>query len=87
MSVAMKINKKITISATITADNQSVTILSANVSTEGSDKNNFTQTDMNETLYRANRAEIRDQIRAFQDVVWEVQDEIAAEKAAETTEA
>lgn len=85
MTVTMKVNKKTSVNAQITADGSNVVFLSASISVDnGSDS--ITQTIQNKELYQANRADVREQISAFQSEIYELQDEMAAESD-EATEA
>lgn len=83
--MSLEINKSITLSATSTIEGTRVKNYNANFSTQdGSSSNN--ESIINIDLYNKNKAEIRKNDVAFQAKVYEVEDEIAADKEAVSKE-
>lgn len=85
MAASMKINKNITMSATVDVDGKNTVTLYAELSTSGGN-DRISQTVTDQEKYNLNKREIREQISIFQTKVWEQQDAISGESANGGTE-
>ena len=77
-------NKTITISGTSIIEGQVVVYMNASLSTDGSANENINKNINNQTLYEANKVDVRKDMRDFEDLIFEEQDKldsIIAEKA------
>lgn len=75
----MTITKSVSITATsVTAEGQAIAYFSANVSGNGTTSNMAVQ---NQDLYEANKKQVRSDKIAFDDAVYEVEDEQATKEA------
>lgn len=75
----MTITKSVSITATsVTAEGQAIAYFSANVSGNGTTSNMAVQ---NQDLYEANKKQVRADKIAFDDAVYEVEDEQATKEA------
>ncbi len=76
--MALTTKKNVTITGVSTIEGQQVAYFNATIpQDEGTSSINRTVT--NQTLYEANKTEVRADERAFQDKVYEVEDSLAAE--------
>lgn len=78
----MNITTSMTASAHIKIEETAVVYLSADLSTDGGN-DRVTQSVQNKELYDANKTEIREQIKRFQDEVYKMQDSIEAQNKEE----
>lgn len=78
-------NKTITISGTATIEGQIVVYMNASLSTDGSTNENINKNINNQTLYEANKVEVRKDMRDFEDLVYEEQDKLDTAIAELTT--
>lgn len=85
MAASMKINKNITMSATVDVDGKNTVTLYAELSTSGGN-DRISQAVTDQEKYNLNKREIREQISIFQTKVWEQQDAISGESANGGTE-
>lgn len=79
----LKTGKSITLTGSSMINDQVVVSLNATIPDDTGVANIRQYTNNNE-LYEANRTEVRQDVRAFQDKVYEIEDQIAAEQ--ETSE-
>lgn len=68
-------NKNITLSGTSTINGVQVVYMSATINTEGTNSENITKTIANQNLYINNKDEVRNDMAAFEQEVYKVQDE------------
>ena len=81
MAVITKSNKNIEITKNIEADNVQVEQVKAVINTSNPENANLTHYISNQTLYKANRAEVRAAEAAAEDEIYAEQDAIIAELA------
>ena len=74
----LKTTKQITLIGYSEIDGQNVVQLNASIPSD-TGVGNINQYIMNAELYDANKLEVRNDIRAFTDLVYEIEDEIALE--------
>ena len=78
-------NKTINISGNSVIDGQVVVYMNASLSTDGSTNENINKNINNQTLYEANKGEVRKDMRDFEDLVYEEQDKLDTAMAELTT--
>ena len=78
-------NKTINISGNSVIDGQVVVYMNASLSTDGSTNENINKNINNQTLYEANKVEVRKDMRDFEDLVYEEQDKLDTAMAELTT--
>ena len=71
----LKTNKSTTLSGYSEIDGQKVVSLNANITQENAGNTYISQNILNARLYSSNRAECREDVQAFQDKVWFIEDE------------
>lgn len=78
----LEIRKSMRMTGTIMIDNQVVSTLYAEFSTEmdANSNSSINETTQNKELYIANREEVRKQIQEFTEAVWAEQDELISNK-------
>lgn len=81
MAVITKSNKNIEITKNIEVDNVQVEQVKAVINTSNPENANLTHYISNQTLYKANRAEVRATEAAAEDEIYAEQDAIIAELA------
>jgi hypothetical protein len=81
MAVITKSNKNIEITKNIEVDNVQVEQVKAVINTSNPENANLTHYISNQTLYKANRAEVRAAEAAAEDEIYVEQDAIIAELA------
>ncbi|URZ87560.1 hypothetical protein [Floricoccus penangensis] len=74
--MALEIRKTITVQGESKINDKVIVYLSASVSTDGNSSNNITQSIQDPELYQANRVQCRKDTTAFQNVVYEIEDQI-----------
>lgn len=74
----LKTTKQITLTGYSEINGQNVVQLSANIPND-TGVGNINQYIMNAELYDANKVEVRNDVREFTDLVYEIEDEIALE--------
>lgn len=74
--MSLTTSKAITLRGTSTVDGQPVLTFNSNVSTESANNGNFNYSIMSQSLYDSNKAEVRKDIAAFQNAVYEVEDSL-----------
>lgn len=81
--MALQTEKSITLTGKSMVGREQAIFLSANVRRESVGNTSVTQSITNQELYSQNLRECRKDVTAFQDLVWEVEDQILAEAEAE----
>lgn len=84
--MALEVTKSVNLSGQSIIDEKTVVYLSASVSTESMGDTNISQTIQDAKKYRENRTQCRKDIQAFQDKVYEVEDQLATELTKEKLE-
>ena len=84
--MALEVTKSVNLSGQSIIDEKTVVYLSASVSTESMGNTNISQTIQDSKKYRENRTQCRKDIQAFQDKVYEVEDQLATELTKEKLE-
>lgn len=79
--MSLETNKSIALTGKSVINNNQVISLNATVDQQGNGTNNVTQTILNQALYDANKKEARADIAAFQDLVYDTQDQMDEEAA------
>ncbi|CEQ08614.1 Uncharacterised protein [[Clostridium] sordellii] len=74
----LKTTKTINITGNSMIDGQVVVYMSASLSTDGSTNGNINKNITNQSLYESNKLEVRKDMRAFEDLVYEEQDKLNA---------
>lgn len=69
-------NKTININGTSVIEGQVVVYMSASLSTDGSTNENINKNISNQSLYEANKLEVRKDMRDFEDLVYAEQDKL-----------
>lgn len=69
-------NKTININGTSVIEGQVVVYMSASLSTDGSTNENINKNISNQSLYEANKTEVRQDMRDFEDLVYTEQDRL-----------
>ncbi len=69
-------NKTININGTSTIEGQVVVYMSASLSTDGSTNENINKNINNQALYDANKVQVRQDMRDFEDLVYAEQDKL-----------
>ena len=77
--MALVTKKSINLSGTSEINGQQVIYLSADVRRENVGNTSVTQSITNQDLYAKNLRECRKDVSAFQNMVWEIEDQIMAE--------
>lgn len=85
MAAELTINKSLTANGTIKVDDKIAMSLFAEISTNGGN-DRITQSIQDKDAFNKNKKEIRVQVAAFQETVWEMQDSISEEQTDNTTE-
>ena len=76
-TVDMKIERRVSLTGSVTAEGKNVLYLNSQLSKDGSDQ--ISQTVQDKELYQKYSKEIRQKIREFNEASWAAQDEIAKE--------
>lgn len=84
--MSLTTNKSITLRGTSTISGQTVVSLNSNIATDNASSGSTTQSIINQALYDANKTEVRKDIADFQTAVYDAQDSLDAEDAAENGE-
>ncbi len=74
MAAELTINKSITANGTIKVDDKIVMSLFTELSTNANGTDRVTQSIQDKETYNKNKKEIRAQVAAFQEAVWNMQD-------------
>lgn len=69
-------SKSITISGQSIIEGQVVSYMSANLSTDGNTNESLSKNIQNQSLYEANKDEVRKDMRDFEDLVYTEQDKL-----------
>lgn len=69
-------NKTININGNSVIDRQVVVYMNASLSTDGSTNENINKNISNQSLYEANKLEVRKDMRDFEDLVYTEQDKL-----------
>jgi hypothetical protein len=69
-------NKNITLSGTSVIDGVQVVYMSASISTDGGNGANVNKTITNQEVYNANKVQVRADIKAFEEEVYKIEDEM-----------
>ena len=85
MAAELTINKSLTANGTIKIEDKIAMSLLAEISTNGGN-DRIAQSVQDKDASNKNKKEIRAQVAAFQETVWEMQDSIAEEQTDNTTE-
>ena len=85
MAAELTINKSLTANGTIKVEDKIAMSLFAEISTNGGN-DRITQSIQDKDVFNKNKKEIRAQVAAFQETVWEMQDSISEEQTDNTTE-
>lgn len=72
-------NKNITLSGTSVIDGVQVVYMSASISTDGGNGANVNKTITNQEVYNANKVQVRADIKAFEEEIYKIEDEIELE--------
>lgn len=72
----LNLTKSVTITGQSMIDGKQVVFMSANITTEGSQAPNVNKTIMDKELYTKNLKECRADIKAFEDKVYKIEDEL-----------
>nr|DAF39889.1 MAG TPA: hypothetical protein [Caudoviricetes sp.] len=83
MAAELTINKSLTANGTIKVDDKIVMSLFTELSTSANGTDRVTQSIQDKETYNKNKKEIRAQVAAFQEAVWNMQDSM--EEADSTT--
>lgn len=78
--MALEIRKTISLTGESKVEDKTIVYFSANVSTDESSKTSFNQNIVEQELYQANRLACRKDAAAFQNAVYDVEDQLAAEQ-------
>ncbi|MGG7143541.1 hypothetical protein ACQPVP_08750 [Clostridium nigeriense] len=76
-------NKNITLSGTSVIDGVQVAYMSASISTDGGNGANVNKTITNQEVYNTNKVQVRADIKAFEDEVYKIEDEMMAKNLEE----
>jgi len=76
----LKTTKSTSLTGTSTINDNQVIYLSANVTTESAGNTTINQSITDDKLYKANLAECRADVQAFQQAVWDIEDALIAEQ-------
>lgn len=76
----LKTNKNINLSGESIIDGVQVAYMSANISTDGGNGANVNKTITNQEVYNANKVQVRADIKAFEDEVYKIEDELTVEE-------
>lgn len=82
----LNVNKNITLSGTSVIDGVQVAYMSANISTDGGSGANVNSTITNQEIYNSNKAQVRADIKAFEEEVYKIEDELLSAKTLEEIE-
>lgn len=85
MAAELTINKSLTANGTIKVEDKIAMSLFAEISTNGGN-DRITQSIQDKDAFNKNKKEIRAQVAAFQETVWEMQDSISEKQTDNTTE-
>jgi len=77
----LKTTKATTLTGQSMVGEQQVIYLSANITSESAGNTTMNQSITNDTLYKANLAECRADVQAFQQSIWDAEDAMIAEQA------
>ena len=72
----LKVTKSITLNGESRMDDQVVVYMNAMLSTDGNGSSNVNTTIVNRELYNANKKQVRQDIAAFDELVYEAEDEL-----------
>ncbi|MXI83170.1 hypothetical protein GRZ59_05280 [Lactobacillus paracasei] len=78
--MALKTNKSISLTGTSTIGDVQVAYLNATLDQEGNGANTVNQSIQNQTLYDANKKEVRADIAKFQQLLYDTEDSLTSEK-------
>lgn len=81
--MALTTNKAISLTGESKIDGKQVIYLSADIRKENAGNTSVTQSFTNQELYKANLRECRKDVSDFQNMVWEIEDQIIAESEEE----
>lgn len=79
--MALETNKSISLTGKIMVGDTQVGYLSATIDQQGNGANSVNQFIQNQTLYDANKKEVRKDIADFQQLIYDTEDQLDAEKA------
>ena len=71
----LKINKTINLNGNSEIDGQIVVYMNASISTNGENAN-INKNIVNQNLYNANKSQVRADMKAFEDEVYKIEDEL-----------
>ena len=72
----LKVTKSITLNGESRMDDQAVVYMNAMISTDGTGSSNVNTNIVNRALYNANKKQVRQDIAAFDELVYEAEDEL-----------
>lgn len=72
----LKINKNITVIGESIVDNVQVVYMQATIKTDGTNNASINKNITNQELYNKNKTEVRDDMEAFEDEVYKIEDEL-----------
>ena len=78
--MSLEIRKTISLTGESKVDGKAIVYFSANVSTDENSNTSFNQNIVEQELYQANRLACRKDATAFQNAVYDVEDQLAAEQ-------
>ncbi|MBG1272543.1 hypothetical protein FND55_02595 [Lactobacillus paracasei subsp. paracasei] len=78
--MVLKTNKSISLTGKSTIGDVQVAYLNATLDQEGNGANTVNQSIQNQTLYDANKKEVRADIAEFQQLLYDTEDSLASEK-------
>ena len=78
--MALKTNKSISLTGTSTIGDVQVAYLNATIDQEGNGANTVNQSIQNQSLYDANKKEVRADIAEFQQLLYDTEDSLTSEK-------
>ena len=78
--MTLKTNKSISLTGTSTIGDVQVAYLNATIDQEGNGANTVNQSIQNQALYDANKKEVRADIAKFQQLLYDTEESLVAEK-------
>lgn len=82
----LRTTKSIALTGSSEINSKQAIYLNANITEETAGSTNINQSIVDQELYKANRVECRNDITAFQEKVWDIEDSLLEEAAANTVE-
>ena len=83
--MSLETNKSISLTGKSMINGTQVAFLNATIDQQGNGSDNVNQSIQNQSLYDANKKEVRADIAAFQGLVYDTQDKLDAETPTDTT--